>query len=54
MGSLMEVGILLCVAGGDKIELKCSAMLQKEVPPNGLVDEECGDTIKEGQAGLCE
>ena len=34
--------------------LECGAMLQKEVPGQGLVDEECGDAVKDGHAGLCE
>ena len=33
---------------------RCSAMLQKLVPEQGLVDEECGDAVKDGHAGLCE
>ena len=34
-------------------ELKCSVMLQKEVDGK-LVDEACGDAVKDGHAGLCE
>ena len=33
--------------------LKCSAMLQKEIVDK-LVDEACGDVVKDGHAGLCE
>ena len=35
------------------MELKCSAMLQKELVDK-LVDEACGDDVKDGHAGLCE
>lgn len=33
--------------------LKCSAMLQKETVDK-LIDEACGEVVKEGHAGLCE
>ena len=39
------------IAEGDV--LRCSAMLQKETPDK-LIDEACGDAVKEGHAGLCE
>jgi hypothetical protein len=38
---------------GEKAELKCSVMLQKELVDK-LVDEPCGDPVKDGHAGLCE
>jgi hypothetical protein len=38
---------------GKKVVLKCSAMLQKEIVDK-LVDEACGDVVKDGHAGLCE
>ena len=38
---------------GDKVVMKCSAMLQKELVDK-LVDEACGNEVKEGHAGLCE
>ena len=33
--------------------LKCRAMLQKEVPYGVPVDEECGNAVQSGHAGLC-
>ena len=33
--------------------LKCRVMLQKEVPDGPLIDEECGDAVEIGCAGLC-
>ena len=44
---------MLSSLGDDKVVLKCNAMLQKEVPDVGLVDEECGEEVKEEHAGLC-
>ena len=39
--------------------LKCHVMLQKEQWPwtsndYGLIDEECGDPVESGHAGLCK
>ena len=36
-----------------KVVLKCSAMLQKETVDE-LMEEACGDVVKDGHAGLCE
>ena len=33
--------------------LKCRVMLQKEVPDGVPKDEECGDAVESGHAGLC-
>lgn len=37
----------------EEVVLKCNAQLQKETT-DGLLDEECGDGVVEGHAGLCE
>jgi len=34
--------------------LKCRVMLQKENPGGTPIDEECGDAVESGHAGLCE
>ena len=34
--------------------LKCRVMLQKEVANEAPKDEECGDAVQSGHAGLCE
>lgn len=44
-------GLIVSIA--KKVVLKCSAMLQKETVDK-LIDEACGDGVKEGHAGLCE
>ena len=49
----MCVCVCVCVLLGEKVVLKCSAMLQKELVDK-LVDEACGDKVKDGHAGLCE
>ena len=33
--------------------LKCRVMLQKETPDGPPIDEECGDAVESGHAGLC-
>ena len=33
--------------------LKCHVMLQKEPPDGPPIDEECGDVVESGHAGLC-
>ena len=50
---LNSSSLMLSSLGDDKVVLKCNAMLQKEVPDVGLVDEECGEEVKEEHAGLC-
>ena len=33
---------------------KCRIMIQREFEtPDGLIDDKCGDPVKEGHAGLC-
>lgn len=44
-------GLIVSIA--KKVVLKCSAMLQKETVDK-LIDEACGDVVKDGHAGLCE
>ena len=34
--------------------LKCHVMLQKETPDGPPIDEECGDAVQSGHAGLCK
>ena len=34
--------------------LKCRVMLQKENPGGAPIDQECGDPVDSGHAGLCE
>ena len=33
--------------------LKCRVMLQKETPDGPPIDEECGNAVDSGHAGLC-
>lgn len=35
------------------LALKCRVMLQKEVPNGTPIDEECGNAVEKGHAGLC-
>ena len=49
----MCVCVCVCVCAEEQVELYCSVMLQKELVDK-LVDEACGEAVKEGHAGLCE
>jgi len=34
--------------------LNCRVMLQKENPGGAPIDQECGDVVESGHAGLCQ
>ena len=49
----MIVQLVSIASIAKKVVLKCSAMLQKETVDK-LIDEACGEVVKDGHAGLCE